>query len=327
MVVKDIERSLNIYEEVYGIGPWLCSKPGELVYQPGATYVDGKQVDFKVQSAVSPAIGVDGFTLELVQPLDGKSHYANYLAEHGDSMHHLVVQVEDEEEWTKSALQRGNKIVFEGNFTAHPEGQRVVCRQIDLRMELGFICEAITEPLFPPCLDYKVPFVKTPAFEKHSQRFNEIVQVCSVVEDIDKTVQNYEDLFGIGPWIYTGKDDFRFFEGKTFIKGQRVDFDARIASYHGLNIKLELVQPLDKKSHYAEFLQEDGQTLQHMKVIPAENNYFGMMKFLRSRYGDPMFEGWIGSKPFAKQYWCNYTDTREDLGFILELVFGPVPVV
>lgn len=326
MVVKDIKHTLRIYEEVFGVGSWRYYEPARLGLIPGETYVRGRQVDFEVRSAVSPVIGADGFTLQLIQPLDHKSHYADYLREHGDSMHHLVVQVDDEAKWADAAIKRGNKVLFEGYYADPPHGQKIFSRQIDLRKELGFICEAVTGSLIPEHTNNQPERLPEIATKQGSPKFLGITQVCSVVEDIDNTVKIYEDLYGIGPWRYTGIDDFRFFKGKTFIKGKQVDFNARIASCHALNIKLELAQPLDDKSHYAEFLHEDDQTLQHMKATPADNNYFGLMKFLRSRYGDPLFEGWIGSKPFIEQYWCNYTDTRADLGFILELVFGPVPV-
>lgn len=326
MVVEDIDRSMRIYEDIYGIGPWVFGGPGEFVYVPGETYVHGKQVDFEGRLAISPPIGADGFALELIQPLDDKSHYAEYLREHGDSMHHLMVQIYDKDDWTKTTLDRGNEVTFEGYVSIPPYDQKIFCRYTDLREDLGFICETAPDPGVPWDTDYRweAPRALTP--KQYKPKFTEVVQICSVVEDLDKTVQIYEDVYGIGPWLYTGEDDFRFYKGKTFVRGRQVDFEARIACCYALNISLEIIQPLDDKSHYAEFLREDGQTMQHMMVKPTNNDQFGLMNFLRTRGNPPLFEGWVGSKPFTEQYWCNYTDARKDLGFIIELAHGPTPV-
>ena len=57
---------------------------------------------------------------------------------------------------------------------------------------------------------------------------NGIAQVAILVEDLDKTVENYWTLFGIGPWHF-------YTYGKPLVRemsyhGQPADYQMRIAS-------------------------------------------------------------------------------------------------
>ena len=85
---------------------------------------------------------------------------------------------------------------------------------------------------------------------------NGVAQICIVVKDIEKTVQNYWDVFGVGPWhFYTYK--------KPMVKemsyhGEPADYEMRIAlSYFG-DSRIELIQPISGDSIYSDFIEEHG---------------------------------------------------------------------
>lgn len=146
MVVKDMDEAIRRYEEVYGIGPWIMGAPGEFKYLPGTTYVHGEQVDFEGRLALCSALNVD---LELIQPLDDKSHYAEFLREHGEGMHHLYVEVEDPEDFKTTVESRGNETLFEGYVSVAPFKEKTYCTYYDMRDDLGFICEIAPDPSEP----------------------------------------------------------------------------------------------------------------------------------------------------------------------------------
>ncbi len=89
-------------------------------------------------------------------------------------------------------------------------------------------------------------------------------QLGFVVRDIDETIKSYYERFGIGDWkIYTyGKPllSFMNYHGKPF------EYRARIAlSYFGES-RVELIQNLEGKTVYTDFIEAHGYGLQHLGI-------------------------------------------------------------
>src|SRR5512136_1536556 len=87
-VVADIDRACRYYESTLGIGPF--SNPFE-VDMSGAVF-RGKPVQTRIKVAFVQSRDVQ---IELIQPLDGNNPYTEYLARHGDGIHHLGFTVTD----------------------------------------------------------------------------------------------------------------------------------------------------------------------------------------------------------------------------------------
>jgi len=86
VVVRDLEASLKTYVEGYGIGPWE-------IYEFNPETVerlekDGETADIAFRLAVTM---VGSVQWELVQPLDDRSIYAEFLASKGEGLHHVAV--------------------------------------------------------------------------------------------------------------------------------------------------------------------------------------------------------------------------------------------
>jgi methylmalonyl-CoA/ethylmalonyl-CoA epimerase len=146
MVVKDMDAAIKRYEDVYGIGPWIMGGEEDFKYLEGTTYVHGKQVDFKGRLALCSALNIE---LELIQPLDENSHYAEFLREHGEGMHHLMVDIDDKAEYIETVEGRGNEILFQGYVSVPPFTEKIMCTYHDARKDLGFICEIAPDPSEP----------------------------------------------------------------------------------------------------------------------------------------------------------------------------------
>jgi catechol 2,3-dioxygenase-like lactoylglutathione lyase family enzyme len=93
-----------------------------------------------------------------------------------------------------------------------------------------------------------------------SQRFPNVGHIGVVVKNIDRVIEYYSPVFGIGPFeIY----DFR--PQKAWVRGREVKpFELRIATADVGSAKMELIQVIRGKPPHREFLEAHGEGLQHL---------------------------------------------------------------
>ena len=93
----------------------------------------------------------------------------------------------------------------------------------------------------------------------------EIVQLSIVVRDIEKSMEEYWKILGIGPWdIYTfSQETVRDFS----LHGQPVKkpFEFMLAVATIGNMQCELIQPVEGSTPYESFLKEKGEGI-HVNV-------------------------------------------------------------
>jgi len=85
IVVRDLEKSLKTYTEVFGIGPWDLHTMDKRNLRD--TRLHGKPAEFSMKVAFADLGGVQ---LELIEPLD-ESIYTEFLRDHGEGIHHIAV--------------------------------------------------------------------------------------------------------------------------------------------------------------------------------------------------------------------------------------------
>ena len=111
LVVRDLEATMKTYVHDYGIGPWDIYE-----FNP-ATVKDLHQGGEPVDCAWRLALARVGQThWELIQPLDDRSDYARFLAEHGEGVHHIGVAVPNYDEALASVAAQGRKLVLGGEY-------------------------------------------------------------------------------------------------------------------------------------------------------------------------------------------------------------------
>jgi 4-hydroxyphenylpyruvate dioxygenase-like putative hemolysin len=89
LVVKDLKETMKTYVHKYGIGPW---KVYEFNKDTVADMkINGKRVDYSMRLAVT---NIGNVQWELIEPLDDISHYAKFLKEHGEGIHHVALETE-----------------------------------------------------------------------------------------------------------------------------------------------------------------------------------------------------------------------------------------
>ena len=108
-VVRDIDRAMRAYWRV-GVGPWRVWTYGAPIVKD-MTYM-GKPADWRFLIALAD---VNGFSLELIQPVSGDNIYSDFLKERGEGgIQHLGIVVTDLDQQVKDAEASGYKLIQSG---------------------------------------------------------------------------------------------------------------------------------------------------------------------------------------------------------------------
>jgi methylmalonyl-CoA/ethylmalonyl-CoA epimerase len=137
-----------------------------------------------------------------------------------------------------------------------------------------------------------------------------ISQVGIVVKDLQKAVDNYQEKFGIGPWM-TMRIGVPLLRDLT-LRGKPVEASMMGAIAQNGNIQMELIQPLEGPSIWKEFLEQRGGGVHHFQSI--EQDPKATLEAFKEMGVDVLMSGRIGDNIFY------YMDTEPLLGTIYELV-------
>ena len=147
--------------------------------------------------------------------------------------------------------------------------------------------------------------------------FTETLQISIVVRDLERAVRTYADEYGIGPW-----EIYEFDPGTVseMVKDDApAEFAMRIAVTMVGSVQWELVQPLDDRSIYAEFLATKGEGLHHVAV--GGKPFHEELDAMRAKGRRVLQGGVYQGARFA------YLSTDEDLGVITEIFDWPEDLV
>lgn len=140
-------------------------------------------------------------------------------------------------------------------------------------------------------------------------RLGDVLQVGLVVRDLQKSMETYWKLLGIGPWrIYTyAPPALR----ETMVRGKPVEYSMQLALAQAGSVQLELIQPLEGPSIYVEHLAARGEGLHHIQS-KVENIEEVLAAFEKRGIG-VLMSGKLGDGEFY------YLDTEPTLGVIYEI--------
>ena len=143
--------------------------------------------------------------------------------------------------------------------------------------------------------------------------FTDVLQVAVVVKDLDESMKKYWETYGIGPWtIYTFNPST---VSDMIIDNKRADYAMRLSLCNIGKVQWELIQPLDDKSIYADFLKKHGEGLHH--VAFGVENYDQAMSYFKDK-GIGVCQGgtWHGLT-------YTYLETEDALATIAEIYKVP----
>src|ERR671916_1413391 len=129
IVVRDLEATVQRYEDDYGIGPWRFD-PIDL----------GEANDYREHGQPAErsnriAIAMVGRVMwELIEPLDEDGIYARFLAEKGEGVHHVAVATPDFDE-TVARAERKDGLMLRCKHSG------IDIAYLDTQRDLGVIIE------------------------------------------------------------------------------------------------------------------------------------------------------------------------------------------
>jgi hypothetical protein len=146
--------------------------------------------------------------------------------------------------------------------------------------------------------------------------FTETLQIAMVVRDLEATMRTYVEEYGIGPWeIYEfGPQNV---ERLADVGGP--DSAWRLAVTMVGSVQWELIEPLDDRSMYAQFLATKGEGLHHVAV--GGTGYRRALDEMRAKGRRVLNGGGYKGATFA------YLSTDEDLKVITEIFDWPEGLV
>ena len=144
----------------------------------------------------------------------------------------------------------------------------------------------------------------------------DVVQIGLVVRDMEKSMKAYERTLGWGPWnVFVCTEPFHH---DVLLDGAPAQSSMRIATTQVGGVQLELIEPLEGRSTYTEFLEQHGEGLHHLLLVRDGDSAGGLLTDLRAQGFRVLQEGGLGGGDCRYQY----LDTREELGTILETFVG-----
>jgi methylmalonyl-CoA/ethylmalonyl-CoA epimerase len=144
--------------------------------------------------------------------------------------------------------------------------------------------------------------------------FTETLQVALVVRDLETAMRTYVNEYGIGPWdIYEFNPDT--VENMT-LNEEPAEYAMRLALTMVGNVQWELIQPLDDRSIYAQFLASGREGLHHLGMA-TRGSYQQSLEAARAKGHRVIQGGRYNGVDFA------YLSTEDDLGVITEIFDWP----
>ncbi|NJC98621.1 MAG: hypothetical protein FIB03_20195 [Anaerolineae bacterium] len=146
---------------------------------------------------------------------------------------------------------------------------------------------------------------------------NGIAQIAILVDDLEKAVENYWFLCGIGPWhIYT--------YAKPLVKemsyhGHPAEYEMRIALSQIGSMRIELIEAKEGNSIYKDFIEEHGYGVHHLGILVEDMD--NALAQARSA-GFNIIQDGSGFGLDGDGHYA-YLETERPLGVTLELIQRP----
>jgi methylmalonyl-CoA/ethylmalonyl-CoA epimerase len=139
VVVRDVERAAATYASLFGVGPFLIRQ----VHTPesrGSLHGRPQAYTLKFGYAKTSTI-----TIELVETVDGETHYKEFLEQHGEGIHHIgfraAAPLDDE-------LRRWRERGIEPLQVNYRDDPRYGWAYMDTQALVGSTIEIVCDPLF-----------------------------------------------------------------------------------------------------------------------------------------------------------------------------------
>ena len=144
--------------------------------------------------------------------------------------------------------------------------------------------------------------------------FTSVAQIGIVVRDAAASASHYQTLLGIKEWHFNHVDTKNGIGKKFHTRKRAIDAKAKIAWAHLGGVEIELIEPLDTDSIYAEHLKENGPGLHH--IMFETSDYEQSRLHMANNDIAEMAGGELQATRFTM------LETREQLGMLCEIAEG-----
>ena len=145
-----------------------------------------------------------------------------------------------------------------------------------------------------------------------------VSQIGVVVRDMDKAIEFYSSVFGIGPF-----NVYELVPEKYWYMGEPSHLKVLVALSRWGEIELELVQPIEGKSVHKDFLETHGEGLQHLGFVVTDYDEI-FDRFIKAGFAPLLrVETYVAKNKYYLK--ACYFDTRKVGGVIFEII-GRIPV-
>jgi catechol 2,3-dioxygenase-like lactoylglutathione lyase family enzyme len=144
--------------------------------------------------------------------------------------------------------------------------------------------------------------------------FDSVIQIGIVVPDVDKAIEGYRDLLHVKKWNINQVDTVTGKGGNFHKNGKPIQAKVKIAWANIGNVELELIEPQDQHSLYADFLKEHGPGIHHVMLGTAD--YDRCLDHMGEQKVTAIGGGELQDTRFQM------FDTQDLLGFICEIADG-----
>ncbi|MFC2024302.1 VOC family protein [Chloroflexota bacterium] len=302
MAVSDVERVVQMYWNILGIGPWTIGKAADRDFYD--RIYRGKSAYF-VQKYALADIGTVEF--ELAETQEGQTPQTDFLAEHGEGIQHLQYTVDnssDVEEHVKILARQGFPLYMRALLPN--DGS---CSYVDTRSALKTTWEIVKYPEA-----FSSPTSRYPSNETEESpawlKVKAIDQVGIVVKNLEDVMQSYSKILGIGPWKVV--DYIPPMLRDTTYRNKPSNFTSRSATTTVGRIELELVQPLSGDNLFIDHICDHGEGIHHLGI--SVSNIDETIRILNREGFSTLMSGRLSNNVFA------YLDTKGPLRTIFKVM-------
>lgn len=242
--VKDLDKSLEQFHSLFDMTPYLVRET-----KIRNLYLHGERVpDAKIKFAYFHA---GPMRLELLQPVEGESIWAEFVRKKGIGIQHIGCRVSDLDGELAELEKRGVGVT---QLMSEPRVNMKIA-YLDTDDLLGTSLELIQfneapEEFQYPQREEDLKFLQEPYF----------FEVCIVVKDLERHLEQMRSLFDMTPYLVR-PTKIRGFS----LHGRKMPEARFIYSYfHAGPMRLEMLQPVEGDSIYMEFLNKKGVCIQHV---------------------------------------------------------------
>lgn len=153
--------------------------------------------------------------------------------------------------------------------------------------------------------------------------FTGINHICIVTRDLERAVRTWADRYGVGPWSVYTKDASNM---TAAVDGSPRDFAMQVAlASLPSGARIEIIQPLDDRSPYAESLARNGGSDHIHHVRFDVDDYDAAVARLRDGLGlHPALEAHFAGAPGEEGSFAGtYFATEDELGLVVEVGHAP----